>query len=194
MLIADTRLDPLDEADLRWFYNDAEGLMGLRSSLGPMLDRLAEGRVSAVQSGTPDLSEVAYHAATRAKKIQRALDALEPRHRVTLRAALGPGLPAAGAAPWEPLRTGTLSVSLVLLTAQRHHVTRDTLRTWLRDQRTSGHAADQAAALAGLATLRQEATVALVGASAAYRDEASAAGRKAAGERRARMDGLRPCD
>lgn len=190
MLIADTRLDPLDEADLIWLYNDAEWLMGLRSSLGPMLDRLSEGRVSAVQSGTPDLSEVAYHAATRAKKITRILDALEPRHRVTLRAALGPGQPAAGAAEWAPLRAGTLSVSLVLLTAQRHHVARDTLREWLRKQKASGHADDQAAAVAGLANLRQEARIALVGASAAYRDEA----RAAATARRAKVEGatLRP--
>lgn len=185
MLIADTRLDPLDEADLRWLFCDAEGQMGLRSSLGPMLDRLAEGRVSAVQAGTPDLAESAYLAATRAKRIQRVLSTLETRHQTTLRAALGPGLPAAGAAEWEPLRTGVLSVSLVLLTAQRHHVTRETLREWLRKQKASGHAADQAAAVTGLTNLRQEAAIAMVGASAAYRDAA----REAALARRPRVEG-----
>ena len=76
-------------------------------------------------------------------------------------------------------------MSLVLLTAQRHHVTRETLREWLRKQKASGHAADQAAAVTGLTNLRQEAAIAMVGASAAYRDAA----REAALARRPRVEG-----
>lgn len=192
MLIADTRPHPQDEADLRWLWCESEGAMGLRSSLGAQLDRLAEGRVTAHQSGTPDLSESAYLAATRQKTILRRLRTLAATHQTTLRAAYGPGLPAEHLSRWKDLGTTTLPPTLMLLVAQRESVPRKRLAGWLTppkpatlpddatEQTRAQAKADHAKVMAtwkaqakeGLSALRRDAQVALVQAVSAYGEAA----------------------
>lgn len=91
MDIAQTRLSPPDEDDLRWLLTVAPGEMGERSALGGMLDRLAEGRTHAGQSGSPEIAERAYHAAARARPLERRLRRVSEAHQRTLKATYGPG-------------------------------------------------------------------------------------------------------
>jgi hypothetical protein len=81
--LAAARPDPRDEADLRWYLNESEGAMGLRSSFGPMVARLE----APMSHGRP-IMELADHqlkAATRARLIRRSLEALAPEHQLVLR-------------------------------------------------------------------------------------------------------------
>lgn len=164
-LLASARVRPDAEAELRWYYCDAAGEMGERSSLGPMIDRLQEGRVSAAQSGTPDLPDRAYFAAQRARPIHRRLARLSAVDQTTLRAAYGPGLPAHTLAEYPGLGTGTLSPTLLLLTAQRTGIPRETVKRWLRGGKD---AATTAANATRLGALRVDATMALTAAGLRY--------------------------
>jgi hypothetical protein len=167
LLLAQARLHPTDEADLRWYWCDAPGEMGERSSLGPMTDRLAEGRVTAPQAGTPDLPARAFFAARRARPIEARLRRLSAVHQVTLRAAYGPGLPASQLADYPGLGSDALPATLLLLVAQRTGVPRADVRQWC------GNAKDVASAAAHrarLAALRFEATLQLTSAGLAYSD------------------------
>jgi hypothetical protein len=143
-----------------------------------MLDRLAEGRATAAQSGTPDLPAGAYFAARRARPIAARLARLPAAQQTTLRAAYGPGLPAPQLTAYPGLGSDALSPTLLLLVAGRTGVSRDKVRLWCGGAKDKESAA---AAKAGLSTLRLEATMAITAACMAYghmvRDEHRAARR-----------------
>lgn len=85
------RVHPLDESDLRWFFNEADGDMGLRSMFPQQMQQLQLG---GGRRGThtpvihePDGRLVA--AATRARLVSRALEGIGTRYTGTLRSAYG---------------------------------------------------------------------------------------------------------
>lgn len=132
ILLADVRLDAVDEADLRWLFCEAAGEMGERSALGAMIDRLNEGRTHTGQSGTPDLPTSQYLAARAARPLAARLEHIGKRHARTLEAAYGPGLLPASAARFAGLGSGaTLPDALVLLAARRTKVSFKRLEKWL---------------------------------------------------------------
>lgn len=132
ILLADVRLDAVDEADLRWLFCEAAGEMGERSALGAMIDRLNEGRTHSGQSGTPDLPTSQYLAARAARPLAARLEHIGKRHARTLEAAYGPGLLPARAARFTGLGSGaTLPDALVLLAATRARIPYATLERWL---------------------------------------------------------------
>ena len=106
-----TKLEALEhdrpaEAALRWFWNEADGEMGLRSSFPAMVARLECGGAT----GGKPIMEIGDHrieAAGRARIISRALGELPERQRRVLCAAYGPyarELPGLGAAaPVAPM-------------------------------------------------------------------------------------------
>ena len=100
------------EADLRWFWNEADGDMGVRSSFPAMVARLECGGAT---GGRP-IMEIADHcleAAGRARIISRALHELPEHHQRVLGAAFGPcahELPGLGmAAPVAPMTEAALA-------------------------------------------------------------------------------------
>lgn len=126
-------LHPVDDADLRWYLCDSAGAMGERSSLGPMIDRLTEGRATAAQSGTPDLPARQYYAARAAAPLRARLAAIGTAHAAVLEATYGPPPPPAVATRIAGLGSGaTLPDALVLLIARRQRVPAKKLDAWLR--------------------------------------------------------------
>lgn len=132
ILLADVRLGAVDEADLRWLFNEAPGEMGEKSYLGAMIDRLNEGRTHTGQSGTTDLPPRQYLAARAARPLLARLREIGSVHALTLEAAYGPGLLPAQRARFAGLGSGaTLPDALVLLAARRTRVPYETLEGWL---------------------------------------------------------------
>lgn len=84
--LAQLRPDPVDEADLRWYFNEADGDMGLKSSFGPMVARL-EAPLSRGGALIVDIDERKLNAASRARTVKRALECLPLDAQHVLRAA-----------------------------------------------------------------------------------------------------------
>lgn len=89
--LAELRLSSQDEADLRWFWTESDGAMGLKS-LFPA--QIAQLQIGAGRRGThtPIQHEVdgrLVEAATRARLISRALECMPRGHVRVLRAAYG---------------------------------------------------------------------------------------------------------
>jgi hypothetical protein len=164
--LCDLRLDPRSAADLRWYFCDAAGEMGLRSNFGAMVAGLeAGGR----RGGAPmkDMDPRVIAAATRARRITRVLEHLAAAHLLTLARVYGssehPGLES----------FGTLgSLFPETQAAHRAHVvsqSRKPFETWLfrRAQRVSagkGSRAEQAFII----EVSREAEAMLAAASRAY--------------------------
>ena len=122
LTLSDTRLDPADADDLRWLWNCSASEMGERSPMGPMIDRLREGRVGPthIDEDTADAKALRQAAvATRVRRIEARLARVDARHRTTLKATLGPGLPPGTTEVYARMGTATLPVTLLLLTADR---------------------------------------------------------------------------
>jgi len=106
MLVSDQPRDSRAEADLRWYWNWSDGDLGLHSSFPAMVARIECGGRT---GGAPitDIDERCLEAATRARRIARALELVTERQRRVLFAAFGPGaylLPGLGrATPVAPL-------------------------------------------------------------------------------------------
>lgn len=81
------KFDSDDEIDLRWFFVEARGRCGVRSSLGPQLDALASGTVSSggCRRSTPDMADHMLESAARANAIGERLRALPDRFQDVLR-------------------------------------------------------------------------------------------------------------
>ena len=87
--LAELRLSTQDEADLRWFWTESDGAMGLRS-LFPA--QIAQLQIGAGRRGTHtpvqhELDGRLVEAATRARLISRALETMPRGHVRVLRAA-----------------------------------------------------------------------------------------------------------
>jgi len=75
MLLADPRAD----SELRWFFADADGDMGLRSNFPAMVTSLQMGgRSGSVTPVSVELNDRWFEAATRSRLCRRALEAIGP--------------------------------------------------------------------------------------------------------------------
>lgn len=89
MRIADLRLSSQDEADLKWFWTEADGDLGLKSMFPQQMAQLQIGN-GARGTHTPKQLEPdgrLVEAATRARLVSRALETCRPEHVRILRAA-----------------------------------------------------------------------------------------------------------
>ena len=121
------RLHPRDEAELRWFFQQAEGELGLQSSHAALVNACLGGRNKGSKPvGAARQFEVAEHrlkAAETARRVARRLGAISPRDLRTLAAAYGGvSLPRRTRADWTRLDTRGLSAELVYVTARRGRV------------------------------------------------------------------------
>ena len=165
--LAQLRPDPVDEADLRWYFNESDGDMGLKSSFGPMVARL-EAPLSRGGALILELDERKIAAASRARTVRRALESLQPQQAQTLREAYTtrPDHPQRPDAlrRWREL-AGLVDGSEVALTAWRRSGSKRTLTEWLeRIVRPQASTTARASAL----ELRREAEARLQGAMRAY--------------------------
>lgn len=84
--LADILLHPSDEIDLRWYYCESEGRVGLSSNHCALVAMIERG----LSSGVPDAHAQAIHrleAAERQRRIRTILASLHAGHQQTLRAA-----------------------------------------------------------------------------------------------------------
>lgn len=174
LTLSDTRLDPADADDLRWLWNCSASEMGERSPMGPMIDRLREGRVGPthIDEDTADAKALRQAAvATRVRRIEARLARVDARHRTTLKATLGPGLPPGTTEVYARMGTATLPVTLLLLTADREGVARVQFRRYVTPpQGKDAQAVGQWRAWADeqIHALRRAASSALLAATLAY--------------------------
>lgn len=172
--LSDTRLDPADADDLRWLWHCSASEMGERSPMGPMIDRLSEGRTHAtsLDEEAADKRELRrLAAATRVRRIEARLARIDARHRTTLKATLGPGLPPGTTEVYARMGTATLPVTLLLLTADREGVARVQLRRYVTaPQSKDAQAVGQWRTWADeqIHALRRAASSALLAATLAY--------------------------
>lgn len=102
--------------------------------MGPLIDRLSEGRTHAtsVDKKAADARALRQaEAASRVRRIEARLARIEARHRTTLKATLGPGLPPGTTEPYARMGTASLPVTLLLLTADRERIARGQLRRYV---------------------------------------------------------------
>jgi len=86
MLLADPRAD----SELRWFFADADGDMGLRSNFPAMVTSLQMGgRSGSVTPVSVELNDRWFEAATRSRLCRRALEAIGPVRAHLLFCAFG---------------------------------------------------------------------------------------------------------
>jgi hypothetical protein len=114
-------------AELRWYWADATGEMGVRSNFEAMRARIQR---AASRGGKPntDIDERCVEAATREKRIRRALAQVPDREAIVLVHAFGPGireLPAFEAA------TGVVPLTRIARQAWVKSGTNRTLEGWL---------------------------------------------------------------
>lgn len=79
------------EAELRWFFRWAEGELGLKSNLGPLLEKLELG-VTFIGGGSvaPGIDERCLESVARERAVRRALAVLSPKERGLLYVMYGP--------------------------------------------------------------------------------------------------------
>lgn len=168
--LASLRLSPADEGDVRWLFCEASGDMGLRSSLGPMIDRLRLG--SRAHRGSVPMGSVegaegpgehAVAAVERWRRVAGRLGKLSRCDQRTFEAFYGVGLPRR-----QVLALGDLGAwaALVLLTAEREGIGR-------RDVASACAGAKGQAGAKGrvlLSAMKRAAEAALARACRAYRE------------------------
>jgi len=85
------RLSPADEMDLRWYLTEMVGTLGMRSWLGPLLERAQVGQLftsRAPHDGDP-LSERVADALKRGRRIRARLEQIPSDSRAILAAVYG---------------------------------------------------------------------------------------------------------
>jgi hypothetical protein len=160
-------MDSEDEADLRWYWNEAEGDMGLRSNFAAMVACLELGGPA---GGLPvhDDEEGRLKAAGRERRVRRAIELLSARDVTILVHAFGSGsrkLPPFGRA------TGVVPLTAAARLTWANSGTTRPLGEWLvrlvcRVHGGLGNRPAQDRALAQ--TIRREAESMLLGAMRAY--------------------------
>jgi len=168
--LASLRLKPVDEVDLRWLWCEAEGAMGLRSGLGPMIERARLGssrhRASVPMGsveGAEGPGEHQIEAVERWRRVTARLARVSRAHQRTLEAHYGVGLPRGQLAGLRDLREWT---GLLVLTAERAGLGRRGLEDLCVGVLHTDDKGEKPKAQ--LASLRRSAEAALVKASRAY--------------------------
>lgn len=92
MHVADLRLPPRLEAELRWVFTEADGDIGLRSNFGAMVGLLEIGaRSGSSQPLAYEIDTDRIEAAAAERRIRRALDEIGRTNAQVLRVQYGPG-------------------------------------------------------------------------------------------------------
>ncbi len=177
LMLEDLCLHPRDEADIRFLLCEAEGALGLRSNLGPMLARqeVAGGRNSGSKplgaAQAIEASEQQMEAASRARRVSARFGRLSRADQRTLIAVFGPPRPAfEGKAFDDWLGTTSLPSALILLTALRQRIGRAEVARWKDSLDKREGAAPVAETKKQMASLRKEAWLALIKATTAYKE------------------------
>lgn len=176
--MSDLRISLADERELRWFLTEAEGALGLASNWEAAVNAAIPGRnkgskpVSAARNF--GVAEGRVAAASRLRWAAGIWERLPRSHRRTLAAVYGPGLTPEAQARWSWLDDGDRTAALLLVTAEREGLSRAELKAWLpvaKVKKTKDNPGRPGRALnrRALAALHQEAEVALVQASRAWR-------------------------
>lgn len=124
--LADLCLHPAEAALLRWFFQRADGELGLQSNHEAVVNACLGGRnkgskpVSAARQFA--VAESRLKAADKARLVARRLDACSPRDRRTLAAAFGGPLPRRIARDWERLTPLGMAPALLYLAARRRRI------------------------------------------------------------------------
>lgn len=154
------RLHPNDERELRWFFQQSEGALGLRSGHESLVNACLGGKNKGSKPvGAARQFQVAQRqleAADRARRIAHRLSAIAPRDLRTLAAAYGGPLPRRIGAPWVKLAGFEIAPALLYLAARRRKFS----LAQLEERGSAGKAA--------LRLLIGQARVALAVASTAY--------------------------
>jgi hypothetical protein len=153
--------------ELRWYWASATGAMGLRSNFAAMMAGI---HGCATGGGTPatDIDERCVEAATRDRRVRRALAQVPDHEAIILVHAFGPGireLPAFGPA------TGVVPLTRVARQAWVKSGTNRTLEGWLARLLVrvhTGRGEDPARDAELLKAIRREAEELLGGALRAY--------------------------
>lgn len=175
--MTDLRISMHDERQLRWFLTEAEGALGLVSNWEAAVNAAIPGRnkgskpVSAARNF--GVAEARVKAASEARWVAWIWARLHRSHRRTLAAVYGPGLAPGAQERWAWLDDGDRTAALLLVTAERQGLTRAELRSWLpvakvKKTKSTPRRPGRALNRRALATLHQEAEVALVQASRAW--------------------------
>lgn len=167
--LSSLRLSPQDEADLRWFWTESEGHLGLKSSFAAQVTNIQLGARRG--TWTPIQREPAgalVAAAARARQVSRVLEAVDRQHVLVLLAAYGEA-----AHPQLQAAYGELAELVTRTTAARqaHRRSRTTrpLSDWL--QRLARRAdKGELGPRRMVADIRAEAEGRLVAAARAYTD------------------------
>jgi hypothetical protein len=120
--------DPSFKTELHWYWTCADGELSSPSNYMAMVSAIRLGRASAVSQSATELPEHRLHAATRARRVSRALSRVSDDDRAVLFAAFGPHareLPIFGAAAPVAVLTKAASV------AHQASGTTRTLNDWL---------------------------------------------------------------
>ncbi len=159
-------------AELRWFWADATGDMGLKSNFEAMRARMQRCAAKGGQPNT-DIDERCVDAATREKRVRRALARVPDHEAIVLVNALGPGtreIPAFGRA------TGVVPMTRAARQTWLSSGTNRSLEDWLARlviRVHTGRGDDPAGDAALLKAIRQEAEQMLHAALQAYAAAAS---------------------
>lgn len=173
--MTDLRISMHDERQLRWFLTEAEGALGLVSNWEAAVNAAIPGRnkgskpVSAARNF--GVAEARVKAASEARWVAGIWARLHRTHRRTLAAVYGPGLAPGAQDRWAWLDDGDRTAALLLVTAEREGVGRRTLLAFkaaCTKVKASGEVVFKVRQKSLLATLHQEAEVALVQASRAW--------------------------
>ena len=121
------RLHPRDEAELRWYFQCAEGELGLRSSFDTIISAAQGGKnkgskpVGAARKFAISVGQ--HNAAEKARRVERRLTAMTARDRRTLAAAYGGlVLPRAAFADFEKIAPPGIAPALLFIVAKRRVV------------------------------------------------------------------------
>lgn len=89
------RLAPHHEADLRWFFCESDGSLGLHSSFESMVERMQLAGAQMSVQVVHDVSDRLLEMAMRARQISRGLEAMQSDRAKVLKLVYGPlGSPA----------------------------------------------------------------------------------------------------
>jgi hypothetical protein len=162
--VTSTRLHPAVVTELRWLFVESDGALGLRSNYSGMVARLQAFRSGGFAKPF-EYEDQTIEAATRARRIRRALERAGAAHARTLAATYGPTVPAELVDPFGDL-AGLVSDSATARATYEASSTTRRYVEWLARLDAAVRAGQARWSL--LDQVRREADAQLVAASRAY--------------------------
>jgi hypothetical protein len=123
---------PDDEADLKWYFNEAKGACGVRSPLGAQLDMLRQGTLPGKNERRlePEISEAAALAGCRANRIAARLRRLSSSDVLALELQYA-----------AETKMGSISLALASNTITAKTGYKLAVRAWNKGSKKSNHVA-----------------------------------------------------